>query len=484
MAIKEQDATFGTTRSIITPLHIYWLALILISITFGLAAMFVDPLYLIAAIPAIVVGVAMIKYQFFGLVVYLAVFTLRIGEMYPALAALRLELLLGGSLSVMTLLANKYRYGSLMIPKSVLNTNFLLILGAMGMSLWLSACKDCTVDMTIEMVKLGIFYLMIVLNVDTQKRLETFLWLFLILNAKLSFDIMWGYYNGAGIVKGDLTRASGGNSTMDNFNGIAITMNTLIPFAYYLFLHYRALFKKIVMGVMLGLFVWTMILTGSRGGLLGFCAILGLVWWQSKHKGIMIFGLLAFMVVGWFMLGDASKERYMTIFSDDLDESSQGRIDSWLDGLKMFLTRPLFGVGAGAFAWARVENFGTYLNAHSLYIQVIAELGLFGVMAYFLFIRGIFRVNWRTVKLIESRPNPNKFLAPFARAIIITCGSMLVTGLFAHSAYRYTWYFMAAMTVVAQQIANRNEALFLKEEEEEAAAEAADGKRLSTGEAS
>ncbi|MBK7142902.1 MAG: O-antigen ligase family protein [bacterium] len=472
MALRDQNITVGTSKSFITPAHVYWAALILISLTMGALALFVDPLYVIAGIICIVVGTIMVKYQFFGLVVYLAVFTLRIGEMYPALAALRLELLLGGSLSVMTLLANKYRYGSLMIPRSSLNTFFLFILVAMGMSLMLSACKDCTVDMTIEMVKLGIFFLMIILNVDTQKRLETFLWLFLILNFKLSFDIMWGYYHGAGIVKGDLTRASGGNSTMDNFNGIAITMNTLIPFTYYLFLHYKSAFKKIIMGGMLALFVWTMIITGSRGGLLGFCAILGLIWWQSKHKGVMAFGLLAFALIAWTVLGDASKERYMTIFSDDLDESSQGRIDSWIDGLQLFLTKPIFGVGAGAFAWARVENFGTYLNAHSLYIQVIAELGLVGITAYFCFIRDIFRVNWRTVKLIESRPNPNRFLAPFARATIITCGSMLVTGLFAHSAYRYTWYFMAAMTVVAEQIARRNEMEFMKEDEAAAAAEA------------
>lgn len=482
MTTENQQATIGTTRSVVTTRHLYWVVLVGLSLLLGVLALFVDPLYIMVGLAAIVVAIIMVKYQFFGLVVYLAVFTLRIGEMYPALAALRLELMLGGALTVLTLLSNKYRYGSLLIPKSSLNTYFLFILGAMGMSLIISACKDCTVDMTIEMIKLGIFYLLIILNVDTQKRLETFLWLFLILNAKLSFDIMWGYYHGAGIVKGDLTRASGGNSTMDNFNGIAITMNTLIPFAYYLFLHYRSLFKKVIMGVMLMLFVWTMVITGSRGGLLGFCAILGLIWWQSRHKSIMAIGLLVFMVVAWAALGDASKERYMTIFDDNLDESSQGRIDSWLDGLQLFLTRPLFGVGAGAFAWARVENFGTYLNAHSLYVQVIAELGLAGVIAYFCFIRDIFRVNWRTVKLIESRPNPNRLLAPFARATIITCGSMLVTGIFAHSAYRYTWYFMAAMTVVAAQIAYKHEVGFVREDEELAAREA-EAKKLAEGEA-
>lgn len=439
-------------RQLITNRHLLWSGLVFLALVFGVLAAFVKPMMLIVGIIGITCVVLMFKYDYFGLIVYLLVFLLRPGETYPALANVRPELLVGAALSFLTLIKNKYKYGTFTIPDSRLNIDFLLILAAMAASFILSSCKDCTKNAIIDMVKLGVFYLMIILQVNSKKRMEIFIWLFLAINAKLAIDIMRGYFGGHAVIKGDLSRASGGNSTMDNFNGIAITMNALIPFAYFYMVHYKEVWKKLLMILMTGIFVYTMIITGSRGGFLGFLGILGCIWWFSKKKLAMGVVILMILVAGWSFLGDASKERYKSIFAENLDESSQGRVNAWMDGLALFAIRPLAGVGAGAFATARMENFGVFLSPHSLYIQVIAELGLFGIIVYFMFFRDIFRLNMRNVRDIRRFELPAEELSPLCKGIVVSAISLLITGLFAHSAYRYTWYFLAGITAASQHI--------------------------------
>ncbi|MCX6826814.1 MAG: O-antigen ligase family protein [candidate division Zixibacteria bacterium] len=397
----------------------------------------------------------MIRYNFFGLIVYLIVFMIRPGETYPILDTIRLELILGALLVFVTLLKNKHRYGSFTVPDSRLNKDFLLLIGAMCLSLTFSACKDCTITSIVNMLKLGIFYLLIILQLDSRKRWEAFLWIFFIINAITAIDIVYGFYHGQAVFNQGLNRAEGGSSIMDNFNSLAITMNTLIPFTYYLFLYYKISWKKVLMGLMMVLFFWTMILTGSRGGLVGFLAILGFIWWQSRHKLVMGMALVFFLVGGWMNLGEESKARYSSILDDNLDASSENRVKAWKDGLELFVTHPLTGVGAGAFAWARVERFGAYLQPHNLYIQVLTELGFIGTFVFIMLMTDIFKINRRIIKIVQTRGSPNALLEPFASATIISCLSLLVTGMFAHSAYRYTWYLLAALTVVSQQFARK-----------------------------
>jgi probable O-glycosylation ligase (exosortase A-associated) len=441
-----------SSRQIIVGRHLLILALIVAAVAAGILTLVVDPIYVAAGVAGLIIFALIVKYEYFGLIVYLLVFIFRPGETYTALNAVRFELILGATLAFLTLLKNKYKYGSFTLQDSRLNQDYLLIIGAMALSLIFSACKDCTVESLQNMVKLGVFYLLIVLIVDSRKRLEIFFWVFLLAIAKSAFDITFGFYHGQAVFNQGLNRATATNSAMDNFNGIAITMNTVIPFVYYLFLHYKEWWKKGAMGLMLVLFVWTLIVTGSRGGLLGFLAILVIIWCQSKNKMAMALLLIIFLAVGWTALGEDSKARYLSIFADNLDASSENRIKAWIDGFMLFISRPLSGVGAGAFANARAEAFGVYLNPHNLYIQIIAELGLIGVVVYFLFMKDLFGINMRTIRWTNEKKTSNRLLEPIARATIVSGASLLVTGIFAHSAYRYTWYLLAALTVVAEHL--------------------------------
>jgi putative inorganic carbon (HCO3(-)) transporter len=432
--------------------HILIAAFISLSIISGLLINFVEPVYLIAGVVGLIILFLMVKYEYFGLLAYMIVFLIRPGETYPALASVRPEFVLGATLSFLTLLKNKYKYGQFTIPNSRLNVDFLLIIGAMCLSIILSSCKDCTFDTIQEVIKLGILGLLVILTVDTKRRFEIFIWVFLLVMAKMTFDVTWGYYHGEAVFNQGLNRATSGNSLLDNFNGIAITMNTLIPFTYYLTFHYKKLWIKMVSLSLMSLFIWTLILTGSRGGLVGFMAVVGIIWAWSKKKLILGLIIIIMLSAGWLALGSGSRERYSSIISEERDASSENRILAWIDGVQLFIGRPLAGVGAGAFAWARLEKFHVFLNPHNMYVQILAELGLIGIIAYFFFIRDLFKINLFIRRKSRANTGNLPIMEPIARATIISCSSLMISGIFAHSAYRYTWFILAALTVVSERL--------------------------------
>lgn len=67
-----------------------------------------------------------------------------------------------------------------------------------------------------------------------------------------------------------------------------------------------------------------------------------------------------------------------------LDESSQGRMDKWKAGLEVFRMNPLFGVGFN------ISEYVIKTDAHNSFIQIAAEMGIFGFVAFLLFIFSIF----------------------------------------------------------------------------------------------
>src|SRR3546814_19551279 len=54
------------------------------------------------------------------------------------------------------------------------------------------------------------------------------------------------------------------------------------------------------------------------------------------------------------------------------ESSAYGRIESWYDGIQMFLANPVFGVGVGNF------TDHTRLTAHNSFVLVLAATGIVG----------------------------------------------------------------------------------------------------------
>ena len=128
-------------------------------------------------------------------------------------------------------------------------------------------------------------------------------------------------------------------------------------------------------------------LTKSRGTQLAVL-LMGAVWlWRTR--GLMTAGALSFAGLVGLMLLPSTR---MSDLDPD-EESAFGRVDAWYEGLDMFKTHPLLGVGFG--------NFTDYnpLTAHNSFVLVLAETGFLGFMTWLAFVGYCFWMMWRLLRL-------------------------------------------------------------------------------------
>jgi O-antigen ligase len=130
-----------------------------------------------------------------------------------------------------------------------------------------------------------------------------------------------------------------------------------------------------------------LLLTQSRGGLTAAGAVLLLWALRSLRSARTLVGVaLALLCVFQLSPSDSWKHRDETAIAYGTDTSAQGRFDAWRTGLNIAAERPLTGVGAGAFvvAWPSFApgDAGPARTAHNTFVQLLAELGLPGLLAF------------------------------------------------------------------------------------------------------
>jgi O-antigen ligase len=169
---------------------------------------------------------------------------------------------------------------------------------------------------------------------------------------------------------------------MDN-NCVAITMVTAAGLAFFLGLQAPGWWRKLLAFVSAALMAHVVMLAFSRGGMLGLiiCGVISFLLIPKRPVHYFYFALA--VAVGLRLAGDQVVERFMTSFAEEgaRDGSAQSRIDMWKDCLEIMARFPILGVGphhfpivAPQFGWPPGKE------AHSLWLQIGAEIGVPGLL--------------------------------------------------------------------------------------------------------
>jgi len=178
----------------------------------------------------------------------------------------------------------------------------------------------------------------------------------------------------------------------------------ILPLGLYQFLRSKKTIWKVLQAAGLALNLFVLLLTQSRGGLLGILFLfitLVIISWRKiwdlfiQDKILASIIILIFTVIGFGYVSLLGGSRGFDLNSSNI----QDRFHLWEVALKIIQDNPLLGSGLGTFGqkYLELRNPGIsshpYIHAHNQLIQLTAELGILGIITLLLLFWQIFRRN-------------------------------------------------------------------------------------------
>lgn len=210
-----------------------------------------------------------------------------------------------------------------------------------------------------------------------------------------------------------------------------------------------------------GLSSLCILLTGSRGSLLGLLVWFTIIIWGTKYRFTALVGFAVAAPLAFVALPDSLQTRFETIINPDVGpanakESGEGRLLGLTLGYQQWVNNPLTGIGPGAWRPAnRVK-----IESHNLYGQLVGETGTLGLLS-FLALLGCFWANLLMIRRIrrEMPEWQNDLIFTLPSAIGVALFLLLFMGNFGHNLFRFTWlwyggFLIIARHCVAQRLAN------------------------------
>jgi probable O-glycosylation ligase (exosortase A-associated) len=267
-----------------------------------------------------------------------------------------------------------------------------------GMSALAAPLSDRAYANIEELSKIVLPFLVGITTIDSVRKLKQLTWVILLSQGYVAFELNLVYYEGFNRVH---EQGFGG---MDN-NCVAIAMVTGVGFAFFLGLSETKWWLKYLSLGSAAMMAHVVMMAFSRGGMLaliinGFVSF-ALIRKQPKHYIALALGAL----LALRLAGAEVQARFFTSFADqeERDTSAQSRLDLWADCWDAMLKRPILGAGPDHWGFIATE-YGWPLGkeAHSLWMQLGAELGFPGVLLLLYFYGSTITRIWGFIR----RPPP------------------------------------------------------------------------------
>jgi len=177
-------------------------------------------------------------------------------------------------------------------------------------------------------------------------------------------------------------------------HSLAIFLNLIYPII--LFVLIKTLINKKLVYLLIAGIIVVQILTFSRAGYLVFLIEnIGIFILIKNSRRLIgsIFGLLIIL----FLIVPLISDRFLNIFNLN-DFSNLGRFKLWQKSLDLFFAHPITGIGLGNFPYYinRFIDYWSPINIHNVYLEMLAEAGLFALLTWLLF---IFLICFRAYKM-------------------------------------------------------------------------------------
>lgn len=338
-------------------------------------------------------------------------------------------------------------------------------LHARGIPLFTGNMADAAYEIN-HVSKIFLFTIVTIMLVTTKDRLR---WLILVTAGSLGLLAVKGALFGLR-TSGESRVWGPPDSFLADNNAFGLALNMCLPLLFFLIRQENRRWMRIALRVTFLCTLLVILLTYSRGALLGLGVVLTAILLRTKHKAAGAF----MMVVATFLVltfaPGAWMSRMSKFLNGDLDASAEQRLVSWGTAWNLSHDYPLTG---GSFdALPNVQVFQKYeprplplgflsSGPHSIYFQLLADQGFVGLGIFLTLIASCFWTLWR-VRLTAKRYANAAYLTDYSYMIEISILGFMASGAFLGFVYLDVIYQMIGITVILKMLLRKE--LLMQEE--------------------
>jgi putative inorganic carbon (HCO3(-)) transporter len=400
---------------------------------------------------------------FAGLFLFTLLLYIRPQEMYPEFFG---DFPLVKIVAIATLLAY---FGSALTKGGRLSVwpielKMVMVIAALGLAFMpIALSQKDTQDVLFDVyLKVLIIFAVMINVLNTRERLRSILKVVVFCGTGLAIYAVYSYLQGHIIVTGSrlVVRIAGLVEGMfGNPNDLATGLAILVPLSVALALTRRGM-ARVLFYACTCLLLAGIIVTFSRGGFLGLVAMGAVLLWKVGRRNRALTTLAFIVMVGVFMMmmpgGYASRLTTILNIEEDPTGSAQARRELLDRGVSLAIAHPVIGLGMGNFHIYSIQE----QVAHNSYLEISAELGVAGLIAYLILIfapiRSLRRIERETADDHSPRAGSGEggqhndyYMSVAFQAAFV---AYLVCSFFSSIEYLWYIYYIVAYAVSLRQI--------------------------------
>jgi O-antigen ligase len=219
-------------------------------------------------------------------------------------------------------------------------------------------------------------------------------------------------------------------SFLNYSNSLAGYLNLMLPFALACYVLGKGKWKKLG-GWTVGLGFLALLSTQSVGGLTAFVGILVLAIFHFARSRKRRWGLIASVCASLAVLYFLREVLNPSHIQGDMARDATIRVLLWVTAWDLFRAAPFLGVGWGNFVGLYGSDLSSFssiipsgvFEVHNIYLQLLAETGLVGFVAFFYLVVQCWRQAWD-----QMRSSPDFLSSALAFGVLGALVSVLVHG--------------------------------------------------------
>lgn len=263
------------------------------------------------------------------------------------------------------------------------------------------------------------------------------------------------------------------------------TVVSVIALVVFRIIHEKRLTTRLFSVAALGVFLFEVLNTYSRGDYLALAVVIVLILFvfEDKFSPMIAFAGVGIIILAIPFIPSSYTDRFASLSiltsgdQGDIyqEDSFRGRSSELLTGLSMFKSSPFLGVGAGNYKYnyqkysqlIGIEQRAEARDPHSLYVQLLAENGILGFLAFVAVSVSVFSGLNKVKRSIDYLPALRESWVPWISSLQTSMIGYLIAATFLHGAYiRYFWILvglsLTAIRLTDEMVEEANQAALSK----------------------